>query len=489
MYSRRDVFVPHTTMDMRRRKKRTPVSPFCHQPHPPKNPSFRSRAAAIAPFARPSRTKDGIPNLTASANPCPINSTPTPPSISISSGHPRVPRCEQKQMLVVGCGILPSSSGKVSSTVLMSYSMAAAAAASSSCCAPSCWNLGSRAALFPRRSPPQSLALPACLAPCFPSPSLRVAQRRTLSCSAADGNGSFAAPTHTGGTLVVEFDFKGYMTDKAVAVNRELDLAVPLAYPERIHEAMRYSLLAGGKRVRPMLCLAACELVGGGDALGMASACAVEMIHTMSLIHDDLPCMDNDDLRRGVPTCHKVYGEDVAVLAGDALLALAFRHVAAATPPGHVSPTRILRAVSELARCVGSEGLVAGQVVDIESTGSAEPVTMDRLEYIHLHKTAALLEASVVMGAIVGGGLDDQIERLRRYARCVGLLFQVVDDILDVTKSSEELGKTAGKDLASDKTTYPKLLGLERSRELAQELNKEAKAQLSWFDPEKARPL
>lgn len=288
----------------------------------------------------------------------------------------------------------------------------------------------------------------------------------------------------------MEFDFKGYMAEKAVAVNRALDLAVPLAQPEKIHEAMRYSLLAGGKRVRPMLCLAACEVVGGGgDSVAMASACAVEMIHTMSLIHDDLPCMDNDDLRRGVPTCHRVYGEGVAVLAGDALHAHAFRHVAAATPREHVPAARILRAVAELARSSGSEGLVAGQVVDIESTAAAEPVGLDRLEYIHLHKTAALLEASVVMGAIVGGGSDDHIERLRRYARCVGLLFQVVDDILDVTKSSKELGKTAGKDLAMDKTTYPKLLGLERSRELAEELNKEAKAQLSGFDPKKAAPL
>lgn len=273
-------------------------------------------------------------------------------------------------------------------------------------------------------------------------------------------------------------------------MNHALDLAVPMVPPERIHESMRYSLLAGGKRVRPMLCLAASSLVGGDDAAAMASACAVEMIHTMSLIHDDLPCMDNDDLRRGVPTNHRVYGEAVAVLAGDALLALAFRHVAAATPsPDPVSPERVVRAISELARCVGSEGLVAGQVVDMELTGSGEQVGLERLEYIHLHKTAALLEAAVVMGAIVGGGNDVQVERLRRYARCVGLLFQVVDDILDVTKSSEELGKTAGKDLATDKTTYPKLLGLDKSKEFAAELNKEAKEQLADFDQVKALPL
>ncbi|XP_078435602.1 heterodimeric geranylgeranyl pyrophosphate synthase large subunit 1, chloroplastic-like [Wolffia australiana] len=290
-------------------------------------------------------------------------------------------------------------------------------------------------------------------------------------------------------STAVSFDYKTYMAEKAAAVNKALDESVPVLFPELIHEAMRYSLLAGGKRVRPVLCLAACELVGGSPVSAMPSACAVEMIHTMSLIHDDLPCMDNDDLRRGVPTNHRVYGESIAVLAGDALLALAFERVAAATPSDLVPAARILRAVAELASRVGSRGLVAGQVADMAATGAAEPVGLDRLEYIHLNKTAALLEAAVVMGAVVGGGSDEQIERLGRYARCVGLLFQVVDDVLDVTKSSEELGKTAGKDLATDKTTYPKLIGLERSREFAAQLNREAKEQLAGFDPEKAAPL
>ncbi|KMZ57403.1 Heterodimeric geranyl(geranyl) pyrophosphate synthase large subunit 1, chloroplastic [Zostera marina] len=285
------------------------------------------------------------------------------------------------------------------------------------------------------------------------------------------------------------FDFKAYMAEKASAVNAALDAAVPMTYPEKLHEAMRYSLLAGGKRVRPMLCLAAASLVGcDDDEIPIASACATEMIHTMSLIHDDLPCMDDDDLRRGVPTNHRVYGEDVAILAGDALLALAFHHVADATPANRVPASRTLRAVVELSRCVGTEGLVAGQVVDLEMTGN-EKVGIEKLEYIHLHKTAALLEAAVVMGAIVGGGTDAQVEKLRKYARCVGLLFQVVDDILDVTKSSEELGKTAGKDLATDKTTYPKLLGLDKSKEFAEELNADAKLQLADFDPDKAAPL
>lgn len=276
------------------------------------------------------------------------------------------------------------------------------------------------------------------------------------------------------------------MLEKAASVNRALDEAVPLGHPQRIREAMRYSLLAGGKRVRPMLCVAACELVGGDQAIAMPAACSVEMIHTMSLIHDDLPCMDDDDLRRGRPTNHIVYGESMAVLAGDALLALAFEHLAKSP---NVSATSLVRSLSELAKCAGAEGLVAGQVVDLESTGLAEPVSMEKLEYIHLHKTAALLVASVVIGATVGGGAEIQIEKLRKYAKCVGLLFQVVDDILDVTKSSAELGKTAGKDLATDKTTYPKLLGLEKSREFAEELLRDAKEQLKDFDQEKAQPL
>ncbi|KAM7524192.1 hypothetical protein LguiA_014094 [Lonicera macranthoides] len=283
-----------------------------------------------------------------------------------------------------------------------------------------------------------------------------------------------------------QFDFKSYMVQKANSVNQALNDAVSVREPIKIHESMRYSLLAGGKRVRPMLCIAACELVGGDEATAMPAACAVEMIHTMSLMHDDLPCMDNDDLRRGKPTNHKVYGEDVAVLAGDALLAFSFEHVATAT--AGVSSGRIVRAILELAKCIGAEGLVAGQVVDICSEGISD-VGLEHLEFIHVHKTAALLEGSVVLGAILGGGSDEEIEKLRKFARCIGLLFQVVDDILDVTKSSLELGKTAGKDLVADKTTYPKLIGIEKSREFADKLNKEAQDQLSGFDSRKAAPL
>ncbi|KAM1017725.1 hypothetical protein ACFX2I_047133 [Malus domestica] len=282
------------------------------------------------------------------------------------------------------------------------------------------------------------------------------------------------------------FKFDEYMSTKAKMVDKALNEAVPLQYPKKIHRAMRYSLLAGGKRVRPVLCLASCELVGGDESLAIPAACAVEMIHTMSLIHDDLPCMDNDDLRRGKPTSHKAFGEETAVLAGDALLSLAFEHVAAKTTKV-VSPERVVRAITELGSAVGSLGLVAGQMVDIQSEG--KEVTLRELEYIHVHKTAKLLEASVVCGAIIGGGGEGEVERMRKYARCIGLLFQVVDDILDVTKSSEELGKTAGKDLASDKATYPKLMGIEGAKNFAAELVAQAVQELAHFDAARAAPL
>jgi len=297
------------------------------------------------------------------------------------------------------------------------------------------------------------------------------------------------------------FDLKVHMAQRGKLVDQALDEAVPEQYPEVITQAMRHTLLAGGKRIRPALCLAAFELVhdlGQEDQAvknsallrkAMPTACALEMIHTMSLIHDDLPCLDNDDFRRGMPTCHKVYGEDMAILAGDALLTKSFEHIASETKD--VSPERVLKVIAELARSVGSEGLVGGQVVDIKSEGKdMEPEEgLDTLKYIHEHKTAILLEAAVVSGAILGGASDEQIENLRGYARDIGLAFQVVDDILDVTMTSEQLGKTAGKDLTSSKTTYPSLLGLEKSREIADQLIADALSKLSCFDYEKSLPL
>ncbi|KAJ9510705.1 hypothetical protein QJQ45_027665 [Haematococcus lacustris] len=313
------------------------------------------------------------------------------------------------------------------------------------------------------------------------------------------------------------FDFEMYMRDRAEMVNKALDAALPSRYPEVLVDSMRYSVLAGGKRVRPALTLAACDLVGGDMATALPTACAMEMIHTMSLIHDDLPAMDNDDFRRGRPTNHKlavtiiviiviiiiiiiikiryasmtpcasmqVYGEDIAILAGDALLSFAFEHIARDTKG--VPAEAVLKVIMELGRAVGAQGLSAGQAVDIKSEG--QEVGLEVLEYIHHHKTAALLEAAVVCGALVGGADTATVEKLRKYALNIGLAFQVIDDILDVTQTTETLGKTAAKDLAVNKTTYPKLLGLEASRKVADDLIREAIAQLDEFEPARKAPM
>ncbi|CAH8357950.1 unnamed protein product [Eruca vesicaria subsp. sativa] len=322
--------------------------------------------------------------------------------------------------------------------------------------------------------------------------SFKSLQKRTvlsLSSALTSQGGDMIPPEGKGNDRNPNFDFKSYMISKAESVNAALDVSVPLFKPLTIEEAVRYSLLAGGKRVRPLLCIAACELVGGDEATAMSSACAVEMIHTNSLIHDDLPCMDNADVRRGKPTNHKVFGEAMAVLAGDTLHALAFETMTVMSS-GFISPERMVRAVTELAGAIGTKGLVAGQVIDLSSEGlNPEDAGLERLEFIHLHKTAALLEAAAVIGVIMGGGTDEEIEKLRKYARCIGLLFQVVDDILDVTKSTEELGKSAGKDAIAGKLTYPRLIGLEKSRELAEKLRREAEEQLLGFDSVKATPL
>jgi geranylgeranyl diphosphate synthase type II len=283
----------------------------------------------------------------------------------------------------------------------------------------------------------------------------------------------------------VPFDLPAYLQQRQSQVEAALDRALPVTYPEKIYEAMRYSLLAGGKRLRPILCLATCELAGGTTEMAIPTACGVEMIHTMSLIHDDLPAMDNDDYRRGRLTNHKVYGEDIAILAGDGLLAYAFEYVAANTE--NVPAQRVLQVVSRLGRAVGAAGLVGGQVVDLESEGKAD-VSIDTLNFIHNHKTAALLEACVVCGAILAGAPEADLQRLTRYAQNIGLAFQIVDDILDITATQEELGKTAGKDLQAQKATYPSIWGLEESQRQAQQLIQAAIAELDSFG-EKALPL
>ncbi len=283
----------------------------------------------------------------------------------------------------------------------------------------------------------------------------------------------------------VEFDLATYLAERQALVEEALDRSLPVVYPEKIYDAMRYSLLAGGKRLRPILCLATCELVGGTIEMAMPTACALEMIHTMSLIHDDLPAMDNDDYRRGKLTNHKVFGEDTAILAGDGLLAYAFEHVATETK--HVLPERILRVVAILGRAVGAAGLVGGQVVDLDCEGKKD-VSLETLNFIHNHKTAALLEASVTSGAILAGISEINLKRLSRYAQNIGLAFQIVDDILDITATQEELGKTAGKDLQAQKATYPSFWGLDESRRQAQTLIQKAKAELTEFG-EAAQPL
>jgi geranylgeranyl diphosphate synthase, type II len=284
---------------------------------------------------------------------------------------------------------------------------------------------------------------------------------------------------------VAKFDLVAYLKARQKLCEAALDKAVPMQYPDKIYEAMRYSLLAGGKRLRPMLCIATCEMIGGTIEMAMPTACAMEMVHTMSLIHDDLPAMDNDDYRRGKLTNHKVYGEDVAILAGDGLLAYAFEYVVDNTK--NVPPERLLQVISRIGRAVGAAGLVGGQVVDLESEGKSD-ISLETLNFIHNHKTAALLEACVVCGGILAGATSEEVQRLSRYSQNIGLAFQIIDDILDITATQEQLGKTAGKDLKANKVTYPSLWGLEESRKKADQLITEACAEIAQFG-EKAQPL
>lgn len=263
-------------------------------------------------------------------------------------------------------------------------------------------------------------------------------------------------------------------------VEKSLRATVPPAAtkPATIHRAMRYSLLAGGKRLRPLLCCAASEACGGTARRALPAACAVEMIHAYSLIHDDLPGMDNDDLRRGKPTSHKMFGEGIAVLAGDALLTEAFAVLATAQPRARYHGSDL---VTELARAAGSRGLIAGQVADLEAEGGqpSEPA----LYFIHAAKTGMLLRASLKLGAMCAGGTKAQVAALDRFGFGLGLAFQIQDDILDATQSAQKLGKTAGKDAAAGKMTFPALFGLEKSRVLAEEWTEEAITSLKSFGP------
>jgi geranylgeranyl diphosphate synthase type II len=258
-----------------------------------------------------------------------------------------------------------------------------------------------------------------------------------------------------------------FLAEQQSLIDAALDRLTPSAAtePTTIHRAVRYSLFAGGKRIRPILCLQAASAVCDGAPGSMEAACSLEMIHTYSLIHDDLPALDNDDYRRGKPTCHKVFGEAMAILAGDALFTLAIQTLSVIEELAPVSRVRLIRELSFASGTV--DGMIGGQVTDIE--GERQTPTADLLDRIHRAKTGALLRASVRMGGICAGAGDAQLEALSRYGEHAGLAFQIVDDVLDVEESSEALGKTAGKDAAQGKITFPAVYGVERSRQMAAE--------------------
>lgn len=266
-------------------------------------------------------------------------------------------------------------------------------------------------------------------------------------------------------------NLKRYLAARQKEVDRALDRFLPKesVSPATIHKAMRYSLFAGGKRLRPILCLATAEACGGKSAAALPHACAVECIHTYSLIHDDLPSMDNDDLRRGRPTCHKVFGDAIAILAGDALLTVAFEIAGRAKAVSRYELRDVMR---EIAEAAGSRKLIAGQVADLEAEG--KNLSREQVRSIHQNKTAALLTASVRLGAMAANAGTKQLAAVTAFGRALGLAFQVIDDILDVTQTSEKLGKSAGKDLAAKKATYPAVFGLEKSRSEARRLTKQA---------------
>lgn len=285
------------------------------------------------------------------------------------------------------------------------------------------------------------------------------------------------------------FDFDAYLAERRALVERFLDTAVPPedTAPVTISRAVRYSLFAGGKRLRPILTLASAEAIGGNVDDALPAAVAFEMIHTYSLIHDDLPAMDDDSLRRGQPTSHVVFGDAIAILAGDALQAHAFRVLAEGASNTPTAPTeRRVRAIALVADAAGARGMVGGQVADLEAEG--QPVDAAALEFIHRHKTGALIRAACEVGAVVGGGTDEQISQLARYGESIGLAFQIVDDILDVTSTAEELGKSPGKDEKAGKATYPQVHGIDEARQRAEELVAAALAELEPLG-ERAAPL
>ncbi len=288
--------------------------------------------------------------------------------------------------------------------------------------------------------------------------------------------------------MTSDFNLKSFLKQNQKCIDDALEefIPQPVGAFAQIHEAMRYSIFAGGKRLRPILCLASYHIFQSEqDDLSsiLPAASALEMVHTYSLIHDDLPSMDNDDFRRGKPTNHKVYGEAVAVLAGDALLTLAFEVVSKTEKIGSETVNQVLQ---ELALRSGTLGLIGGQILDLDAEGKT--LSGDQLKAIHLHKTAALIQASIRMGAIVGGADEAPLKSLTLFGEKVGLAFQIVDDILDVESSTETLGKTAGKDVNQEKSTYPSVYGLAESKKMAEALKNEAIEEIDLFG-EKGEPL
>lgn len=285
-----------------------------------------------------------------------------------------------------------------------------------------------------------------------------------------------------------DFDLKPYLAERKELVDAALEkcLPVPAGLEKKVLEAARYSLFAGGKRLRPILCLAAAEVVGGRYQDVMPVACAWEMIHTYSLIHDDLPAMDDDDFRRGHPTNHKVFGEAVAILAGDALLTEAFGFAAHMKDKERFRPDKILDVINILVKASGYRGMIGGQMIDLECENQS--VDLATVEYMHIHKTGAILSASLETGGILGGGSAEQLKALKRYGHHFGLAFQITDDILDVEGEADLMGKTPGSDQAKNKQTYTALLGLVRAKGAAKDHVEEAVSSLRSFD-EKAEPL
>jgi geranylgeranyl diphosphate synthase type II len=288
--------------------------------------------------------------------------------------------------------------------------------------------------------------------------------------------------------MAVKLDIQRYLEEKREEVDRFLDSAVPDSRtpPTTLHEAMRYSLFAGGKRIRPILALAAAEAVGRPSRAVLPVASSLELIHTYSLIHDDLPAMDNDDYRRGKLTNHKVYGEAMAILAGDALLTLAFDLCSRTEMLDHLDPRQQVRIIHELAEGSGNVGMVAGQVLDIQAEN--KDIDLPTLQDIHVHKTGKLIRAAVRMGALVSSATPQQLTHLTDYADDIGLAFQIADDVLNVTGTLKELGKNANTDAQRGKKTYPTFYGIDGARELAQECTARAISRLETFD-QKADPL